>query len=107
MDEKKICTEVLESLVPKVLPQKEDIMQYYLEMLPDYQTSPGGAKSLVDHNCYEDQFAASNSDNGQLMDRGSPSSKGELSDQLFAAMQAKKPRDPTKAAANLQQASDV
>ena len=26
--------------MPKVLPQKEDIMQYYLEMLPDYQTAP-------------------------------------------------------------------
>jgi len=35
-EEKKQCNQVLESLVPKVLPQKEDIMQYYLEMLPDY-----------------------------------------------------------------------
>lgn len=39
-EEKKLCNQVLEQLVPKVLPQKEDIMQYYLEMLPDYQTAP-------------------------------------------------------------------
>jgi hypothetical protein len=63
-DEKKLCTEVLESLVPKVLPQKEDIMQYYLEMLPDYQPTPGSSKPIVDHNNYEDdQYAAVDNDN--------------------------------------------
>ena len=55
---------MLESLVPKVLPQKEDIMQYYLEMLPDYQPTTGSSKPIVDHNNYEDdQYAAVDNDN--------------------------------------------
>ena len=37
---------ILEQHVPKVLPHKEDIMQYYLEMLPDYlPTSQGDPSS--------------------------------------------------------------
>mmetsp|Transcript_33794 Transcript_33794/g.44596 ORF Transcript_33794/g.44596 Transcript_33794/m.44596 type:complete len:230 (+) Transcript_33794:670-1359(+) len=46
-EEKKLGIEVMESLVPKVLPQKEDIMQYYLEILPEYVQSPAATTAIT------------------------------------------------------------
>ena len=44
--------------MPKVLPQKEDIMQYYLEILPDYQTVPSASAGSGKGNYSSDNSPA-------------------------------------------------
>ena len=115
-EEKKLAIEVLESLVPKVLPQKEDIMQYYLEALQDYVYQPSANTGLTSN--HPDEFESANyeaqndsdmDDHGTLASNtmsklstapGSGKTEGSMS------ASAKKARDQ-KAAANLEEESDL
>lgn len=80
-------------------------MQYYLEMLPDYLSSPVGvlkADEVVPEQTFENTQVASAAKSAATATTG-VSSKGESSliQTAASSSSAKKPKDSTKAAANL------
>lgn len=105
---------MLESHVPDCLPQKEDIMQYYLEMLHEYIDSPAAAKTNAKPETATSQKNMISNDGAQTGNNSrnsastmaASSSKTEGSSSTKAAS-AKKLKDNRQVAVNLEEASDL